>query len=321
MQYSYKQRSPPSRQQHVSSVDMDGFPSASFASSAPSNHNYNNDTNDAFSITRNNNSVRNNEPTSAIMVGDWGAGSRVSSSSVPTSQSHDRIAAALAVATNRQPAPPPARDQQIFRRPGVGTSFSRSFDSSNSGRGRSSEQIIIRPDSKSSPPRSNAAVNTTGSTYQPFDARQYNTPPRKYVAQPSPPTSRGSIPHSRFPQLSTANSRISHTSKSKFQPSLTASSQTSSPSKSMTNNSNTTSSSSHQQSSSTTTPSTTLLRNRSGMVNKLKAGIEKKLNSIQQQNSNQSPLEIAKLKLKQTMGVQFNVPPSQQQPQQQQQQQ
>jgi len=320
MQYSYKQRNPPSRQQHVSSVDMDGFPSASFASSTPSNHNHNNDTNNAFSITRNNNSVRNNEPTSAIMVGDWGAGSRVSSSSVPTSQSHDRIAAALAVATNRQPAPPPARDQQIFRRPGVGTSFSRSFDSSSSGRGRSSEQII-RPDSKPSPPRSNTVVNTTGSTYQPFDARQYNTPPRKSVAQPSPPTSRGSLPHSRVPQLPTTNSRISQTSKSKFQPSLTASSQTSSPSKSMTNNSNTTSSSSHQQSSSTTTPSTTLLRNRSGMVNKLKAGIEKKLNSIQQQNSNQSPLEIAKLKLKQTMGVQFNVPPSQQQPQQQQQQQ
>ena len=315
MQYSYRQRSPPSGQQYVSSVDMDGFPSAAFASSTPSkNHSYSNGTNNAFSITRNNNNVRKNEPTTA---GDRGAGSRVSSSSLPTSQNHDRIAAALAVATNREPSAPapPARDQQIFRRPGVGTSFSRSFDSNNSGRGRGDDHII-RPDNKPSPPRDDTAVNM-GGTYQPYDARQYNTPPRKS----SPSTSRGNLPHSRVPQPTTTNGRIST---SNFQQPIgtATASQKSSPSKSVTNNSNTTnSSSSRQQSSSTTTTPSTLLGNRSGMVNKLKAGIEKKLTSMQQQNSNQSPLEIAKLKLKQTMGVQFNVPPSQQQQSQQQQQQ
>ena len=143
MQYPYKQRSPPSGQQYDSFVDMDGFPSASIASSAPSyhNNNNNNDTNDnmEFSITRNNNNVRKLE--------HWGADSTaIASSSARTSQNHDRIAAALFVATNRQPPPKqqPARDQQIFRRPGVGTSFSRSFDSSNNSRGRSNEQNTFR---------------------------------------------------------------------------------------------------------------------------------------------------------------------------------
>ncbi len=312
MQYPYKQRSPPSGQQRSSFVDMDGFPSASFTSTAPSNHHkHNNNTNDALLITRNNtHNVRKLEPTSSIMVGDWGADSTVASSSIAMSQNHDRIAAALYVATNRQP--PPTRDQQIFRRPGVGTSFSRSFDSNNS-RGKSNEQNVAI-DSKPSPPNNNT-VNS-GITFQPYDVRHDNTPPRKSVAQPS--TSRGNLVDSRTPQLTTTNSRISQTSKSKFQSSITAS-QTPSPSKSVTNNSKTTTTTTTPQQSSTTTTSTTLLRNRSGMVNKLKAGIEKKLTSLQQQN--QSPLEIAKLKLKQTMGVQFNVPPPQQQKQQQQQQQ
>ncbi|KAL7441475.1 LOW QUALITY PROTEIN: hypothetical protein ACHAXM_011522 [Skeletonema potamos] len=301
MQYPYKQRSPPSasRQQFSSPiVDMDGFPAASFASTAPSNRKQNDNTNDAFLITRNDaKNVRKLEPASAIMVGDWGADSTVASSSIATSQNHDRIAAALYVATNRQP--PQTRDQQIFRRPGVGTSLSRSFDSNNS-RGRSNEQNIISEDNKPSPPNNNT-VNS-GITFQPYDVRHDNTPPRKSMAQSS--TSRGNL----LPQLATTN----QTSKSKFQPSITAS-QTPSPSKSVTNNST-----NSPQQSPTTTTTAALLRNRTGMVNKLKAGIEKKLTSLQQQN--QSPLEIAKLKLKQTMGVQFNVPPSQQQQRQQQQQ-
>ena len=266
MQYSYRQRSPPTGQQYATSVDMDGFPSAGFVSSTPvSKHDNSNGTNNAFSITRNNNNVRRNEPSSALMVGDWGDSSRVSSASTPTSQNHDRIAAALAVAANREPsAAPPARDQQIFRRPGVGTSFSRSFDSSNSGRGRGNDQII-RPDNKSSPPPiDNSAAGFNSTSYQSFDVRQYNTPPRKL----SPSTSRGNLPHSRATQSTTSNSR---TSTSAFQQQIaTASSQKSSPSKSVTNNSNpTTSSSYHKQSSSTATrPSATLVGNRSsGMVN------------------------------------------------------
>jgi hypothetical protein len=198
MQYPYKQRSPPSasRQQFSSPiVDMDGFPAASFASTAPSNRKQNDNTNDAFLITRNDaKNVRKLEPASAIMVGDWGADSTVASSSIATSQNHDRIAAALCVATNRQP--PKTRDQQIFRRPGVGTSLSRSFDSNNS-RGRSNEQNIISEDNKPSPPNNNT-VNS-GITFQPYDVRHDNTPPRKSMAQSS--TSRGNL----LPQLATTN--------------------------------------------------------------------------------------------------------------------
>ena len=308
MQYQYRQSGslPPGQRNSV--VDKDRFPPASLASSSLSNRNHSNDNmNDAFTITRNNNnSVRTMQSTSTtIKLGDWGTASTAASSSTPSSsQNHDRIAAALAVATNRQPAQP-MRDQQIFRRQGAAPSMSRSFDSSNSSnRGRNNNGISRS--GSASPSKSNG-VNTGGtSQLKQHGHLQYNTPPRKSTIHQLPSSSsQGNLSNIRAPQHSIASGHTRQTSPSKVQP-LVTTSKTSPPSKSASSSS----SQSHQQSSSTNTPAT-LLRNRSGMVNKLKAGIEKKLSSMQQQN-NQSPLEIAKLKLKQTMGVQFNVPPSKQ---------
>ncbi len=360
MQYQYKQS-----QYKPSVVDTDGFPttSASFVRSgtaAPAHRTSTTEEEDPFTITRNNNGsvTRKLEPTSAIMVGDWGTDSTVASSSYTrgstSHQNHDRLAMALAVATTRdtnsqsistKPPQPTTttttttatlRDQQIFRRPGVGASLSRSFDSSRGSGSRSNEpaqnnNIIRTVNRQSTPPTSTSnTTNKPAIIFQPYDVSNDNSPPRRtsrnvldHIVEaaasvtPAPATTAAQDP----PQGSNINFRMSQ---SKFQSSTSiAASHMESSSKSYAARSDSISSSTQRQQSATptptaaaasSTPSPTLLRNKAGMVNKLKDRFEKKLTSLQQQN--QSPLEIAKAKLKQTMGVQFQMPSQQQQQQQ-----
>ena len=345
MQYQYKQS-----QYKPSVVDTDGFPttSASFVRSGPAApaHRTTTEEEDPFTITRNNNGsvTRKLEPTSAIMVGDWGTDSTVASSSYTrgsaSHQNHDRLAMALAVATTRdtnsqsilstKPPQPTTtttaatlRDQQIFRRPGVGASLSRSFDSSRGSGSRSND--IRTVNRQSTPPTSTSnANNKPAIIFQPYDVSNDNSPPRRtsrnvldHIVEAA--ASATPAPASAAQDPSQGSNNSFRTSQSKFQSSTSiAASQMESSSKSYATRSDSNSSSTQRQQSTTTasssTPSPTLLRNKAGMVNKLKDRFEKKLTSLQQQN--QSPLEIAKAKLKQTMGVQFQMPSQQQQQQQ-----
>ena len=362
MQYQYKQSLGQQQYKPPSVVDTDGFPTTSSSSfirsaPAPAHRTTTTEEEDPFTITRNNNvSVTRKllEPTSSIMVGDWGTDSTVASSSYTrgstSHQNHDRLAMALAVATTRDNNSPQSisikppqpttttttttlRDQQIFRRPGVGASLSRSFDSSRGSGSRSNEpqqnNNIIRTVNRQStpPPSTSNTTNKPAIIFQPYDVSNDNSPPRRtsrnvldniVEAAASATPAPASAPEAAQDPSQGSNTNF-RTTQSKFQSSTSiAASQMESSSKSYTTRSDSNSSSTQRQQAATTsaspsTPSPTLLRNRSGMVNKLKDRFEKKLTSLQQQN--QSPLEMAKAKLKQTMGVQFQMPSQQQQQQ------